>query len=135
MLKKLAVAGIAAATLTLTCLPTVSSAAPDGKAIFAARCSACHGAAGAGVPGAFPPLAGNPHVTGPAAVPIKTVVKGAQGALTVNGKTYNGVMQAWRGAPPALMTNAEIAAVLTYVRSSFGNKASAVTEAQVAAVK
>jgi mono/diheme cytochrome c family protein len=135
MLKKLAVAGIAAATLTLTNLPLASNAAPDGKAIFAARCAACHQATGAGIPGAFPPLAKNPNVTGDAKKPITTVVKGAQGAIKVNGATYNGVMQAWRGAPPALLSNAEIAAVLTYVRSSWGNKASAVTEAQVAAVK
>jgi mono/diheme cytochrome c family protein len=135
MLKKLAVAGLAAATLTLTNLPLAGSAAPDGKAIYAARCAACHQPTGAGLPGAFPPLAKNPNVTGAAKGPITSVVKGKTGAVTVNGTTYNSAMQAWRGAPPALMTNAEIAAVLTYVRSSFGNKASAVTEAQVAAVK
>jgi mono/diheme cytochrome c family protein len=135
MLKKLAVAGLAAATLTLTNLPLAGSAAPDGKAIYAARCAACHQPTGAGLPGAFPPLAKNPNVTGAAKGPITSVVNGKTGAVTVNGTTYNSAMQAWRGAPPALMTNAEIAAVLTYVRSSFGNKASAVTEAQVAAVK
>jgi mono/diheme cytochrome c family protein len=135
MLKKLAVAGLAAATLTLTNLPMAGSAAPDGKAIFTARCAACHQATGAGVPGAFPPLAKNSNVTGDPKGPITAVVKGKQGALKVGGTTYNGVMQAWRGAPPALLSNAEIAAVLTYVRSSWGNKASAVTEAQVAGVK
>jgi nitrite reductase (NO-forming)/hydroxylamine reductase len=135
MLKKLAVVGIAAATLTLTNLPVASSAAPDGKAIFNAKCAACHQATGVGVPGAFPPLAKNPNVTGDPKKPITTVVKGQQGPLKVNGQTYNGVMQAWRGAPPALLSNAEIAAVLTYVRSSWGNKAAAVTEAQVAGVK
>ena len=135
MLKKLAIAGLAAATLTLTNLPTASNAAPDGKAIYAARCAACHQATGAGLPGAFPPLAKNPNVTGDAKIPIATVVKGKTGALKVNGTTYNGMMQAWRGAAPAGLSNAEIAAVLTYVRSSWGNKGSAVTEAQVAAVK
>ena len=80
------------------------------------------------MPGAFPPLAKNPVVTGDATKVTKIVLNGLNGAVTVDGKTYNGSMPAWKGK----LSNAEIAAVVTYIRSSFGNKASAVTEAEVA---
>ncbi|MBV8424332.1 MAG: cytochrome c [Candidatus Eremiobacteraeota bacterium] len=111
---------------------SVVAAAPDGKNIFNTNCSTCHQANGMGSPGVFPPLAGNKDVT--AADPSKIigiVLHGDTQALTVNGKQYNGGMPPWKGT----LSNADIAAVLTYVRSSWGNKAPAVTEAQVAKVK
>jgi nitrite reductase (NO-forming)/hydroxylamine reductase len=110
---------------------SVAVAAADGKAIYDSKCAACHQATGQGVTGAFPPLAGNPNVTGDAKKVIATVVKGMSGSLTVAGKTYNGAMPAWKGQ----FSNAEMAAVITYIRTSWGNKGSAVTEKQVAAVK
>jgi cbb3-type cytochrome c oxidase subunit III len=102
----------------------------SGGGIFAAKCAACHQAAGQGT-SAYPPLAGNPHVaaTDPGSM-IATIVNGRSGSLTVNGTTYNGKMPTWKGQ----LSNADIAAVATYVRSSWGNKASGVTEQQVAAV-
>jgi mono/diheme cytochrome c family protein len=121
--------GIAASTI-VSQHPSVYAAA-DGKAIYDSKCSSCHQANGQGLTGAFPPLAGNKDVTGDPKKAITAVVKGTSGPLTVGGKTYNGAMPAWKGQ----LSNAEIAAVLTYVRSSWGNKASAVTEKQVAAVK
>jgi cbb3-type cytochrome c oxidase subunit III len=109
---------------------TSATAASDGKAIYAANCASCHQATGAGLPGAFPPLAGNEHVTAkdPTAI-LKIIVSGKNGALKVGDKTYNGQMPPWKST----LSNADIAAVATYVRSSWGNKAPAVTEAQVAA--
>ncbi|MBV8196667.1 MAG: cytochrome c [Candidatus Eremiobacteraeota bacterium] len=98
----------------------VAADAPDGKAIYTGKCVSCHKANGAGLPGAFPALAGNKNVT--AADPSGMV------ASIKNGK---GSMPAWKGQ----LSNAQIAAVATYVRSSWGNKASAVTEKDVAAVK
>jgi len=114
-------------------LPQTSSviAAPDGKAIYDAKCAACHQPSGQGMPGTFPPLAGNKDVTGDAKSVIAAVAKGKSGALTVAGTAYNSSMPAWRGQ----LSDAEIAAVVTYVRSAWGNKASAVTEKQVSAVK
>ena len=101
----------------------------DGKAIFGARCSACHQASGAGG-GPFPPLAGNGFVTADdTAELIGTVLNGRSGPIAVNGRTYSGAMPAWRGQ----LSNAEIAAVITYVRSAWTNKAAIVTEDQVAA--
>ncbi|MGP6156594.1 MAG: c-type cytochrome [Vulcanimicrobiaceae bacterium] len=106
-----------------------SAAAPDGKTIFATRCSACHQATGLGG-GPFPPLAGNADVTAADTASIlNTVLNGRSGPITVNGHSYGGAMPAWKGT----LSNAEIAAVLTYVRSAWGNKAAIVTGDQVAA--
>src|SRR5579864_5594261 len=110
--------------------PSVAAAASDGKAIFDKSCASCHQASGKGTPGAFPPLAGNKDVTAsdPKAL-IKIVLNGLNTPKTINGQKYGGGMPAWKGT----LSNADIAAVLTYVRSSWGNKASAVTAKQVAA--
>ena len=106
-----------------------AAAAPDGKAIFSAKCATCHQATGLGA-GPFPPLAGNPDVVAADTKDvIATVLNGKSGAITILSKQYSGAMPAWKGQ----LTNAEIAAVLTYVRSAWTNKAPAVTEDQVAA--
>jgi mono/diheme cytochrome c family protein len=106
--------------------------AQDGKALYA-RCTACHQETGKGIPNAFPPLAGSSWVTGPASRAIAIVLHGVQGPLKVGTATYNGVMIAYGTGQP--MTDAEVAAVVTYIRTSWGNKASAVTAAQVAQVR
>jgi cbb3-type cytochrome c oxidase subunit III len=100
----------------------------SGAQIFAAKCATCHQADGRGST-AFPPLAGNPHVTGddPKAM-IATIVNGRTGQLSVNGAIYNGTMPTWKGQ----LSNADIAIVATYVRSAWGNKASPVSEQEVA---
>ncbi len=102
-----------------------------GQKIYGENCSACHGANGAGMPGMFPPLAGNSMVAGSPDKVIAAVKNGLTGATTVNGKTYNGSMPAWKGK----LTDAQIADVITYIRSSWGNSAGAVTEAQVTGAK
>lgn len=101
--------------------------ASNGAAVFNTNCASCHQSDGKGGATA-PALAGNPLVTGPANKVIHIVKNGLTGAVTVNGKSYNGIMPAWKG----VISNDDIAAVITYVRSSWGNKASAVTSAQVA---
>jgi cbb3-type cytochrome c oxidase subunit III len=102
---------------------------PDGKAVYGTNCSGCHQASGLGG-GPFPPLAGNPHVTGAdTSALITTLLNGRTGPLEVNGHTYGGVMPAWKGT----LSNAEIAAVLSYIRSAWGNNAPIVNEEQVAA--
>jgi mono/diheme cytochrome c family protein len=105
-------------------------AAADGAKVFETNCSSCHQTNGQGVAGTFPPLAGNPVVTGDATTPIHIVKYGLNGKIMAEGGNYNGMMPAWGQQ----LSNADIAAVLTYVRSAWGNKASAVTEADVAAV-
>ena len=103
--------------------------AVDGAAIFSTRCAACHQAAGAGLPGVFPPLAGSNWVNGRDTTVIQIVLHGIQGSLTVNGVTYNGAMPTFG----AQLSDAEIAAVLTHVRSHWGNTAGAVGAQQVTA--
>lgn len=106
------------------------AAASDGAKVFTTNCSSCHQATGKGVEGTFPPLAGNPVVTGDPTKVIGIVKNGLSGKIEVAGHTYNGMMPAWGQQ----LSDADIAAVITYVRSSWGNKASAVTVAQVKAV-
>ncbi len=109
-----------------------SAASGNGSKVFQTNCSSCHGAAGQGLPGAFPPLANNPAVTGDPNKVIGIVINGLHGAISINGATYNGQMPAWKGT----LSNADIADVITYIRGSLGNnKASAVTAAQVSAYK
>jgi ubiquinol-cytochrome c reductase cytochrome b subunit len=103
-----------------------------GAKVFADNCSSCHGSRGQGVPGTFPPLADNPVVTGDPNKVIAIVTGGLHGAITVGGQTYNGQMPAWKGT----LNNKQISEVITFIRGSLGNnKASPVTEAQVAAQK
>ncbi len=127
-----------AAVLVLVLLAThagersVANAASDGKSIFNTNCATCHQENGMGSPGVFPNLAGNKDVTekDPTRI-IGIVLHGLNTPLTVNGKEYSGGMPSWKGT----LSNADIAAVLTYVRSSWGNSAPAVTEKMVSAVK
>jgi len=101
----------------------------SGAQIFAAKCATCHQSNGVGT-SVYPPLDGNPHVA--ASDPkemIATIVNGRSGPLVVNGKTYNGKMPTWKGQ----LSNADIATVATYVRSAWSNRASGVSEQQVAA--
>jgi mono/diheme cytochrome c family protein len=105
--------------------------APQPPNKYAEVCAACHQATGAGVEGAFPPLDGSEWVTGRPDLPIAIVLHGLQGEITVKGKKYNSAMMPWASA----LTDADIAAVLTYTRSSWSNRAAPVTAAQVRAVR
>ena len=82
------------------------------------------------MPGTFPPLAGNAVVAGDPVKVIHIVKYGLTGRVVVAGKTFNGMMPAWSSQ----LSDADIAAAITYVRSSWGNHASPVTADQVSAV-
>ncbi len=111
--------------------PVMGAQGPDGKAIFLLNCAVCHQASGKGA-GPYPPLAGNPDVNiADSSTVIQTVLNGRTGPLTVNGRQYGANMPSWRGD----LSDAEIAAVLTYVRTAWGNSAAAVSEDQVAAAR
>jgi ubiquinol-cytochrome c reductase cytochrome b subunit len=107
-----------------------ATTAQSGAAIYATNCLGCHGASGAGTPGTFPPLAANPDVSGDATAVVHTVLYGRSDKIMVLGKPYTGMMPPWKGQ----LSNADVAAVVTYIRTSWGNKGSAVTEAEVAKV-
>ncbi|YCM43453.1 PVC-type heme-binding CxxCH protein [Verrucomicrobiaceae bacterium 227] len=93
-------------------------------------CGACHGPTGAGVAGMAPPLANSEWVTGPYENLIGIQLRGLSGPITVNGKDYN--LPAPMAAMGAGQPDENIAAVLTYIRNSFGNSAPAVTPEMVA---
>lgn len=101
----------------------------DGALLYQ-RCATCHQPTGLGTPGVYPPLAGSEIATGPASVPIRIVMRGLSGPLTVKGQQFNGLMPAY--GVGVEMSDAEVAAVLTHVRSSFGNTAGAVNPEEVA---
>ncbi|MBV8344118.1 MAG: cytochrome c [Candidatus Eremiobacteraeota bacterium] len=107
------------------------ASASDGAVIYAANCSSCHQADGAGVSGAFPPLAGNPVVTGNPIALIAIVKNGLDGKVVVNGHAYSGIMPRWGG----VLSDEQIAAAITFIRSSWHNRAAGVSVAQVRAVR
>jgi mono/diheme cytochrome c family protein len=107
-----------------------------GKAIYARDgfCSTCHQPDGKGLTASgFPPLTGSNWVVGNQDRLIKLVLKGIYGPMEVSGKKYPGQvpMTPFGG----MLKDDEVAAVLTYVRNSFGNKASAVSPARVKQVR
>jgi len=103
----------------------------DGAAVFSGHCAACHQATGLGLPGVFPPLAGSEYVNGDPARLARLVLRGLTGPVTAAGASVNGAMPAWADQ----LKDAEIAAVLTYVRSHFGNGAAPVSVDAVAAAR
>jgi mono/diheme cytochrome c family protein len=101
--------------------------AVDGAQIYTAQCLACHQATGKGLPGVFPPLAGSDWVTGKDALAIQIVLHGTNGEIAVEGTTYKGSMPTFKDK----LDDAQIAAVLSHVRTSFGNSASKIDAAAV----
>lgn len=101
-----------------------------GSQLYIKQCLTCHQANGTGVPGMFPPLAGNIKITGPSTDVIKIVLFGLQGPLTVNERDYNQVMPA-----QGYLTDKQIADILNYVRNIWGNKASRITPEEVEKVR
>lgn len=97
--------------------PEAQTAKIDGSAVFQQNCATCHGAAGKGQPGYFPPLAGNPDLFKDPVFPVLVVLDGITGPIAVDGRTYNGNMPAF-----GHLSDAEIAAVVNFVRGAWGNK-------------
>ncbi len=93
----------------------------DGKQLFGSKCAACHQATGLGVSGVFPPLAGSEWVVGDEKVLINILLHGVNGDMQVKGSTYKGAMPAWKA-----MSDSELAAVMSYIRSEWGNQAAAI---------
>ena len=106
-----------------------SLAKVDGKAIYSAKCSACHQSTGKGLPGVFPPLDNSKWVTtANHELPVQIIAKGLMGKITVAGGDYNGVMPAFGQS----LSNAELAALVTYLRGAWSNKSTAVSAEDVA---
>ena len=115
--KKMATAGVPAASLL------------QGKSIYTQYCLTCHQADGGGVDGLNPPLTKTDYVLGDKTRLVGVLLNGLQG-VDINGEPYNNVMPS-----QDFLTDQQIADVLSFVRNSFGNKASAVKAAEVKAVR
>lgn len=111
--------------------PAVSPAEGRGEAVYRQICASCHQPTGKGLPGVYPPLAGSELLQGDPTIPIRIVLHGFQGRIERQGKVYNGVMTPWGN----VLSDEDIAAVLTFTRSSWGNSAPAVTAEQVREVR
>jgi mono/diheme cytochrome c family protein len=98
-----------------------------GEKIYTQYCLSCHQADGSGVPQLNPPLKNTAYVLGEESRLISIVMNGFSDGVEINGETYTNTM------PPigANLKDGEIADVLTYVRNSFGNKASEISALQV----
>ena len=104
---------------------------PDGKSVYATTCAACHQATGEGVSGVFPPLAGSEWVSADEAKVVRILLHGVTGPIEVAGETFNGMMPPWGST----MKDADIAAVLTYVRGAWGNKGTPISAVIVAKIR
>lgn len=110
----------------------LKAAIARGKTVYENTCLACHQPDGSGVPNMNPPLVKTKWVLGDKKALAKIVLKGLQGGeIDIDGDKFHNPM------PPleSVLSDQEIADVLTYVRNSFGNKASLVTVAEVKALR
>jgi mono/diheme cytochrome c family protein len=103
---------------------------PDGKAVYNKYCLACHQTNGSGVPGMYPPITRSDWVEGDKTRLIRIILNGLKGEITVTGQVYKTAMPDHQ-----YLNDDQIAAVLTYVRSNFGNDADSVTAAEVTAIR
>ena len=103
----------------------------EGKKNYMLICIACHQATGMGLPAVFPPLTNSPYVAGSADRLAAIILKGNAGPFVMDGKPFNQIMP----GQEAVLTDAKIAAVMTFVRASFGNAAGPVTAEVVAAAR
>lgn len=104
--------------------PGASAKGADGKALYAAHCAACHQPTGKGLPGVFPPLDGSEWVIGDERVVSNILLHGVTGEIEVAGAKYNGAMPAFDK-----LADAELAAIASWVRSQWSNKAPAIDAA------
>ena len=114
----------------------IKVSADRGKMVYMQTCMACHQITGLGIPGAFPPLSKTEYVTGDTRRLVAIVIKGIAGIMTVDGKIYATGMPQPDTTFPQLKDDKNVADVLNYVRTNFGNAAAEpITPAYVAEVR
>ena len=119
-------------TAVAVCLASTRPPSPpraDGATVYAAYCALCHGTVGQGAERAGPPLVSNQYVRGDPKRLIGTILRGMTGSISVNGKPWgHGTMPPLRST----LSNDQVAAVVSFIRHSWGNRASSVSERDVA---
>jgi len=120
-----------AAELALYQPPTGGVDLSRGKAVYENICGLCHNTDGMGKPGQVPPFAGSEWALGNPNHMIRIPLAGLTGPLEVKDQQWNLSMPAMGAA----LSDDDLAAVLSYIRQSWGNKASAITPEQVKAVR
>lgn len=114
----------------------IKASADRGKMVYMQTCMACHQMTGMGVPGAFPPLAKTEYAAGDKRRVVAIVLKGIAGAITIDGKVYATGMPQPDITFPILKDDKNIADVLNYVRTNFGNDVKeAITPEYVASIR
>jgi nitrite reductase (NO-forming) len=101
-----------------------------GRAVYLQTCFVCHQPNGKGVPGQIPPLAKSDLLMADKAGAIRGVLQGRSGEITVNGKTYTGIM-----IPFGQLKDEQVADVITYVRNNWGNSGEGATAQEVSAIR
>jgi len=111
--------------------PSTKAAAPvDAQQLFIDNCSACHQVNGAGIPGTFPALAKNHDLFLARDFPVMVVLYGMSGKIIANGDAIEGEMPSF-----GHLTDAQISAILNYVRSHFSNVANTPADMAVLTAK
>lgn len=98
-----------------------------GRQVYTRVCQSCHQQDGSGVRGAFPSLVGSEWVTGDPARPVNVVLHGMRGEIVRDGVTYNASMPGFG----RLLSDQDVAHLITYIRNAFGNEAGEVSPEQV----
>lgn len=135
-MRKLGIVGVSSLIIILSAAqtkppqPNLKASMDRGKKVYTTYCLSCHQADGSGVPKMNPPLIKTSWVLGDKKQLINVVLNGMSEKITIDDEDYENVM-----ASHSFLKDEEIADVLTYVRNSFGNKASAVTPAEVKAAR
>jgi len=111
--------------------PAAPTPALSGAKVYTSTCAACHQPTGGGLPEKYPPLAGSEIVAGDDDRLVRIVLHGLRGEVEVQGEVFNGDMPGWG----ASLSNTQIASVLTYVRSSWGNTAAPISATRVGEIR
>jgi len=129
-MKQIILAGFCIAFLAVSAQQPAQTSKQRGAALYKQYCLTCHQADGSGVPKLNPPLIKTSWVSGEKTKLIKWVLQGSVEKVEIDGENYANNMPAQN-----YLTDQQIADVLTYVRGSFGNKASAITPTEVKTVR
>ncbi len=129
-MKKIIVAACCIAFIAVSAQQKQQTSKQRGAILYKKYCLTCHQADGSGVPRMNPPLIKTSYVSGDKIKLIKWVLQGSVTHVDIDGESYSNNMPAQN-----YLTDQQIADVLTYIRSSFGNKATAVIPSDVKTVR